>query len=605
MCLECLRIYIFIRFCALPWKSGEEGTGIRFQDMPYQRVTYEEVERRYCELIRAVQTAADGAACIDALHRRGRLLEDMTSMELCYVRHDMDVNDSFYTGEQDYYDEIGPKLSDLANQFDRALLASPHRDALEQVLGRQAIAMMERTQEGFDSRLIPLAQEENELLSRYNQISSNAAALWDGARVKLNLMIPYLQSPDRETRRKASLAVSAAREGLRGELEELYSLLVDNRTRQAKLMGLSSYTQMSYRLMCRLGYGPEDVRRFREHVKRYIVPLHIKLEERRRRRLGLEKLYSYDSGISFLNGNPKPVGDTEFCLAASREMYTRMSPETAGFIAFLLDNGLYDVEIRDGKRDGGYMTFFEKYRAPFIFANFDGTSENAYIMCHEGGHAFQGYLKRNEDLRELRSFTSESAETHAMSMEFFAWPYMELFFGDCAEDYRTMHLEGAVELIISECLQDEFQELIYDKPDLTPDERNALWARLGRAYWPIRDYDDDKFALAGCGWQRIPHMFQWPFYAIDYALAQVCALEYLRWMNEDHAAAWNSYLGFCRRTGTDSFPSLVRSAGLGDPFEERTLADLTDWLNQRLLSSPQSCVYGQYGPAYKIKGGSL
>ncbi len=504
-------------------------------------------------------------------------------MELCYVRHDMDVNDPFYAAEQDYYDEIGPRLSDLASQFDRALLESPHRDDLERALGRQALAMMERAREASDSRLIPLAQEENELLSRYNQISSNAAALWEGEKVKLDLMAPYLQSPDRETRHKASLAVSAAWEERRGELEEIYSRLVDGRTRQADLLGLSSYTHLSYRLMCRIGYGPEDVRRFRELVKQYIVPLHIKLEERRRRRLGLEKLYSYDSGVSFRNGNPKPLGDTAFCLAATREMYTRMSPETAGFIEYLLDNGLYDVEIRDGKRGGGYMVFFERYRAPFIFANFDGTGENAYIMCHEGGHAFQGYLKRNEELRERRGCTSESAETHAMAMEFFAWPYMELFFGDRAEDHRTMHLEGAVRLIVSECLQDEFQELVYDSPGMTPEERNALWARLERAYWPTRDYGDDGSLLAGRGWQRIPHMFQWPFYAIDYALAQVCALEYLRWMNEDREAAWNSYLDFCRRTGTDSFPGLARSAGLGDPFGEDTLRELTDWLNDRLL----------------------
>jgi len=219
-------------------------------------------------------------------------------------------------------------------------------------------------------------------------------------------------------------------------------------------------------------------------------------------------------------------------------MYTHMSPETAEFIEFLLDNGLYDVEIRGGKWGGGYMTFFEKCRAPFIFANFDGTSENAYIMCHEGGRA---------------------------------------------EDYRTMHLEGAVRLIISECLQNEFQELVYDRSDMMPEERNALWAQLERAYWPTRDCGDDEFELAGCGWQRIPHVFQWPFYAIDYALAQVCALEYLRWMNEDHEAAWNSYLDFCRRTGTDSFPGLVRSAGLGDPFGEETLPALAEWLSDRLL----------------------
>lgn len=552
--------------------------------MPYQRVTYEELKRRYQELIRDIQTAADGAACLDVLRRRGQLEADMTPMELCYVRHDMDVNDPFYAAEQDYYDEIGPKLTDLSHRFERALLDSPHRDYLAQVLGSHAMTVKERTQEGFDSRLVPLAQEENALLSRYNRLVSNAAVEWEGSQVKRSLMTPYTQAPERKTRRKAAFAVSASWEAQRGELEEIYGLLADNRTRQAALLGLSSYTALSYRLMCRIGYGPEEVCRFREQVKQYIVPLYIKLEEKRRQRLKLDKLYVYDNGISFLNGNPKPQGDTNDSLRATREMYTRMSPETAEFIAFLLDHQLYDVEIRDGKRGGGYMTFFEKYRAPFIFANFDGTTENAYIMCHEGGHAFQGFLKRNEQFRERRGYTSEAAETHAMSMEFFAWPYMELFFGERAQDYRTMHLEGAVGLIISQCQQDEFQQRIYDQPDMTPQERNGLWAELNRTYWPARDYDGDKNQMEGCGWQRIPHMYQWPFYAIDYALAQVCALQYLRWMSVDRDGAWKSYLDFCRRTGTDSFPALIQGAGLDSPFSEGTLSKLAAWMDARLLS---------------------
>lgn len=170
-----------------------------------------------------------------------------------------------------------------------------------------------------------------------------------------------------------------------------------------------------------------------------------------------------------------------------------------------------------------------------------------------------------------------------MAMEFFAWPYMELFFGKRAEDYRVMHLEEALRLIVSECQQDEFQQMVYDDPGMTPTERNALWAKLNRNYFPSRDYSGDENQLLGCGWQRIPHMYQWPFYAIDYALAQVCALEYLHWMHEDGAAAWQSYLDFCRRTGTDSFPALVQQAGLADPFAEGTLAGLTKWLKEKML----------------------
>lgn len=557
---------------------------MNFSDMPYERVTYEALEARYQKLLENFRKAPDGEACLDILKQRYQLLADMTPMELCYVRHDMDVNNAFYAAEQDYYDEIGPKVSDLSNQFDRLLLSSPHRPFLEGVLGHQAFLMMEAAQQGFDSRLIPLSQEENSLLGQYNQLVSNAAVLWNGKRIKRSLLMPETASSDREIRKQASLALSDSWEAQREDLETIYDRLVHNRHRQAQMLGFSDYVELSYVRMNRIGYTPDDVCRFREQVKRTLVPFLEKLEDRRRERLKLDHLYHYDNSIFFINGNPMPIGNTKACLDATREMYTRLSPETAEFISFLLDHGLYDVEIRDGKRDGGYMTSFEKYRTPFIFANFDGTRENAYIMCHEGGHAFQYYLKRNEEIREKCWYSSEAAETHAMSMEFFTWPYMELFFGDRAQDYRTLHLEDALRLIARECQQDEFQQLIYKQPDMSPAKRNELWSQLEKAYFPGRDFTGSQNLQNGCGWQRIPHMFQWPFYAIDYALAQICALEYLHWMNLDRNAAWQSYLTFCIQTGTESFPQLVRHAGLDDPFTEGTLQKLVEWLQSQFLT---------------------
>lgn len=553
---------------------------MHFKDMPYERVDYETVEKRYQQLTKEMEEARSGGECLEALRKRQELVADMTPMELCYVRHDMDVNDAFYAAEQEYYDEVGPKLTDLSNRFEQAMLRSPYRSCLEQAVGRQAFAIMEANQQAYQSGLIGLIQEENNLLSRHNQLTSTAVVVWNGADVKRSLMTPELQSKERETRKAASLAVSASWEAQRQELEELYDKLVKIRDAQAKQLGFQNYVELSYYRMNRIGYDSKDVSFFREQVKRYLVPILVQMEERRRKRIGLEQLYTYDNSIFFLEGNPVPLYDTEGCLEAARRMYTQISPETAEFIAFMLDNGLYDVEIRDGKRGGGYMTFFEKYHAPFIMANFDGTTENVYIMCHEGGHAFQGYLKRNEPFRERCWLTSEAAETHAMAMEFFAWPYMELFFGDRAKDYRTMHLEDALRLIARECEQDEFQQLVYENPQMSKEERNALWASLERSYFPGREYDGDTNLESGCGWQRIQHMYQWPFYAIDYALAQVCALEYLHWMKEDLSGAWKSYLTFCQNTGTESFRELTEHAGLDDPFAKGTIEKLVAWLER-------------------------
>lgn len=208
--------------------------------MPYTRVTYEELEGRYQELLRDFQAATDGTACLEVLRRRSQLQADMTPIDLCYIRHDMNINDPFYAAEQSYYDEIGPRLSDLSSQLDRLIVTSPYRADMEAVVGSLAKTMMEEGLRSFDSRLIPLAQEENELRSQHNQLTSNTAVLWEGEQIKRTLMISLTQSSDRETRKRAPLAVSDSWEAQRSELENLYARLVDNRRRQAEVLGFAA-----------------------------------------------------------------------------------------------------------------------------------------------------------------------------------------------------------------------------------------------------------------------------------------------------------------------------------------------------------------------------
>ena len=550
--------------------------------MPYRRITYEEVEKCYQALMQKLQEASCEEDCRSILEQCYQLYDDMTPIDLCYVRHGMDVNDAFYAEEQRYYDEIGPKISNLSNQFNKLMMESPCWPYFEKILGSFACSLMKASLDGYDSALVPLEQEENSLTNQYSQLSSNGKVNYNGKTVSRNTLALEQQSPDREVRGKVYQAIAESWEEQREELEQIYDSLVKNRDRQAKLLGHKNYVELSYLRMSRIGYTPEDVACFRQQVKKYIVPVAEALFKRRKERLGLEHLYSYDSGIYFLEGNPVPLGDDAFCLEMTKQMYSKLSKETEEFIHFMLDNGLYDVEVRDGKQTGGYCTQFAAYHAPFIFANFDGTSENAYIMTHEGGHAFYFYRKRNEEIRERGLYTSEMAETHAMAMEFFLTPYMELFFGERAEDYRRMHLEKAISLICYECQQDEFQQIIYEQPSLTKQQRNEVWLRLEQEYFPYREYTEAERQQIGSRWQKIPHLYYWPFYAIDYALAQVCALQYYQWMNKDFDEAWKSYLVFCEASGNMNFPETIKAAGLRSPFEEEGLKDMMDWLQKRL-----------------------
>ncbi|MGN0293870.1 MAG: M3 family oligoendopeptidase [Lachnospiraceae bacterium] len=555
---------------------------MHFRDMPYARVVYEEVEKQYQALFQKLKEVSCEEDCRLILKEHSRLQDDMTSISLCMVHHDMDLNDAFYAEEQNYYDEIGPKITDLENEFGRLLTVSPYSTCFEKLMGSFSFSIIRIGLEGYDSCLISLEQEENALTGQYSRLTANGKADYNGRMVSRSSLTAEAESPDREVRRSVSEALARSWEAQHEELESIFDRLVQNRDAQARMLGFENYVSLGYLRMSRIGYTPDDVRCFREQVKKYIVPVGAKLYDQRRKRIGLEHMYGYDSSVFFQKGNPVPLGDTRFCLEMTREMFTRLSPETEEFIHFLLDNGLYDVEAREGKFTGAYCAQFDAYRCPFILADFDGTSENAYVMSHEGGHAFYFYLKRNEEIRERGCYTSEMAETHAMSMEFFLAPYMELFFGDRADDYRKMHLENAVMRIIYQCQQDEFQEIIYRNPELTPMQRNEVWEKLESEYFPFREYTEEERRRIGRRWQRIPHTYLWPFYAIDYGLAQVCALEYCQWMNEDFDAAWKSYLTFCEKSGNMNFPEAVKAAGLGSPFEEGSLEKLMIWLDKQL-----------------------
>lgn len=262
-------------------------------------------------------------------------------------------------------------------------------------------------------------------------------------------------------------------------------------------------------------------------------------------------------------------------------MYEELSPETKEFFDFMMDNELLDVFGRKTKAVGGYMTYIPDYKAPFIFANFNGTSGDVDVMTHECGHAFQGYLAAEDPIREHADIGMETAEIHSMSMEFFTEPWYPLFFGkETAQEYTDMHLEDAVIFVPYGCMVDEFQHIIYDNPNLTPKERKQVWKDLERDYKPHLFYDGLEFFENGCFWQKQHHIYSFPLYYIDYVIAQLCAFEYKIWMDKDRKAAWQSYLKLCRMSAAKFHTELLEEAGLETPFKNGVLAKIVENLKK-------------------------
>ena len=537
--------------------------------MPYTRVDMEKVEVFFKNLIDRAKNAESGEELFQIHKERYKFIGDVsTNITLAQIRHDIDTTDEFYTQENDYYDEVGPLLENYENMYSKVIYESPYRAYMEEKIGKVPFKNIEIALKAFDEKLIPLMQEENTLISRYTKVIATAKIPFDGEIYNLSLMSKFTTSNDRETRKRAWKAVSDYFMTVTDELDEIYDLMVKNRTKQARMLGYDNFVELGYYRMNRNCYDKKMVENFRKQIKEVFVPFVEKLHEERRERLGVDKLKYYDNGVYFSNGNPAPIGTPEEILKAGQEMYQELSPETAEFFDFMMENELFDVLGRKTKRAGGYMTFIPNYKSPFIFANFNGTSGDVDVITHECGHAFQGFVTRNEEIREYTDITMETAEIHSMSMEYFTYGWMGKFFGDRKEDYYKMHLASSAVFVPYGTMVDEFQHHVYENPDMTPAERKELWMKLESEYRPHMDYEDDPFFGIGGWWQRQAHIFQMPFYYIDYVLASICAMQFKVMMDEDYKKAWENYLKLCKLSARDFFVNMIKEVGLNSPFED-------------------------------------
>lgn len=552
---------------------------VKFSEMPYQRVTWEEIEPRIKEYCQRFEQAESGEAQYEVYKEASQYMDECgTQITLASIRHGIHMDDPFYEAEQDYYDEIWPLVSNAQQQLKKLVVNSQWRELFVEKLGRMALANMDMEMKAYDEKIIGLMQEENALSSRYDKLIAGIKIDWEGEELNLSLLRKHMMSQDREERRLACRKMGEALGAVGDELDEIYDLMVKNRTEQARQLGYENYVPLGYLRMQRSCYDQKQVESFRRQVKKFLVPLAEKMHDERRKKLGLEKLYFCDELVHLPQGDPRPIGTPEEILANGRKMYHELSPETAEFIDFMMDNELFDVLGRKNKMAGGYMTFLPKYRAPFVFANFNGTSGDTDVLTHECGHAFQGYLNRNAEIAERRALTMETAEIHSMSMEFFTERWMELFYGDRASEYRRVHLEEAIYFIPYGCMVDEFQHIVYSNPDMTPAERRAVWSMLEHEYKPHLDYEGDPFFEKGGYWQRQGHIFSSPFYYIDYCLAQTCALAFKVKMDQNFEEAWKQYLALCSAGGADFAESLVYGEP-PSPFAEGTMEKIVEGLH--------------------------
>ena len=544
-----------------------------FRAMPYARPDMEALKACYGRTIDALRAAASYAEAKAAFFALQEQEEQAgTMMSLCSVRNTIDTTDAFYESEMKWLREQNAALIPLRKQYWQALADGPFRGQFEAEFGAQMLRIIDTALKTSDERIIDDTIREGELCQQYQKDSALAVTDFRGEKCNFYGLLKHMESRDRQERRQAYHAWAGLYAKISPQLDAQYDELVRLRDGMAKKLGFAAYTDLAYLSRRRFDYTQADAARFRAQVKAVITPAVAELREKQRVRLGLDKLHYYDEALLFPEGNPDPIGDMETLVKKAQQMYREMSPETGEFFDFMVKYRLFDLETRPGKRMGGYMTRFAAYKAPFIFSNFNGTSADVDVLTHEAGHAFQGYLAmRSIPVSMLSGSTAEINEIHSMAMEHFAYPWMGSFFGENSEKYLTGHLIGALAVVPYMCVVDEFQHRVYAQPGMTALERRRVWRGIEKEYMPWRDYDGEPFLEEGGFWMQKQHIFLYPFYYIDYALAQMCAFQYYGRMKEDRAQAWQDYLRLCRAGGAKGYFELLEIGNLLNPFREGTV----------------------------------
>ncbi len=545
-------------------------------NIPYERATFETFKDAFSDFENAVKQAGSAK---DVLAAREKFLkyyvEYATATSLANMRYTLNTRDEFYLKEREYYDEIGPQIMDLYVKYCDLILSSPFRSELEKSLNPLLIKQFEIAKKAHDPRNIEDEQLENSIVTEYSNLMSQMTFDYQGKKVPLSIVRGDLSAKDREIRKEAAESIGKGLEANSDKLDDIFDRLVKVRDRQAKRVGLENFIELGYYRMNRIDYDRAMVERFRANVVKGIVPAVNKMKAAVIQKLGIDKVMLYDNDVYFASGNARPKLDAKGILNTAQAMYNDMHKEIGAFMKFMLDAEAFDVESREGKWGGGYCTDFAKYKQPFILANFNGSSDDIDVVTHEFGHA---YAMREADLKdeyELSVGPMETAECHSMSMEFLSWRYMDKFF-DKPEDYKYKHVCDAFSFIPYGCMVDEFQHVVYEKPELTPAERNAEWNKLEEKYRPYLSTEGIPYLEKGTRWQFQMHIYELPFYYIDYCLAQTVALGFLTKSRKNYDEALSKYITLAKTGGTKPFSTLVREAEVANPFGEGTLKVIGD-----------------------------
>lgn len=527
---------------------------------------------RYDEVVAALRDAPTEERTMEALARWERLRREYATWnDRSYVRFRADTSDPAAVEERRVAAEIGPFFIERDNEVKRLLLQSPHRAAIEALAGAFTLARWEADIAAFAPGIEPGLQEDSHLSNGYTQLVGTGTARFRGREHSLTDLGKYAENPDRSLRQEACETYWAWYERNAGELDATFDTLVQTRTAIARACGYDNYVELSYKRLGRIGYGPADVAGFRDEIRDEIVPLAALFAAEQAGALGLECLMPWDEEAFALLPPIETPRDADDAMERLRSLLWSLDPHIGEFAGLMEGAARVDVASRPGKSSGAFCAFFQDDAMPFLFSSYTGKARDCATLVHEMGHAYQGYASRAYPTMEQMLPTLDICEIHSTALELLAAPYYDRFFGEGAGRFRADHLRTTISRLPYMAAVDHFQQLVYENPGASPEQRCAMWLTVEAAYLPWKTHGGIAALERGASWQRQRHIYVAPFYYIDYAIAGCCALGLWERSLDDPQAAVESYLKLCRLGGTLPLGELLDEVSLKSPFQRGVL----------------------------------
>lgn len=478
--------------------------------------------------------------------------------------------------ERRFREQVAPRADEGEAQLMAALLASRHRAALGIEFGQQLLRVLEVRQACFAPVNAQLRVEAGQLANDYDQRLANAEVRVDGRAMTLARARALLSADSAEVRREAFERYYGWFRAERAELSRIFSEMVRRRHAMGRNLGHESFVPLGYASMRRVDYGPEQVQKLREAVRTCFAPVFRELASGQAAALGTPSLkrwdFAYHPASTLPQGVTEPIAEQ---LDKAERVFEKLSPRLCDHFRRMREYGLIDLENRPGKAMGAYCNELTDANEVVVFCNSVGNEDDVRMLTHEMGHAFQSWESQWIEAVMLRSPTADAAEVHSMGMEFLCLPHLGEFFSPSdLERFTLNRWRRAVEVLCYGCVVDHFQHWVYEHPGASADERDRRWATLYDDYMPGIDWSGGAEAFRACRWYTQVHIFRLPFYFIDYAIAELGAMQLARLAQADAEGTLAKYLELCRLGGTRSVLGLFAAAGLRSPFDPELVRDL-------------------------------